>query len=53
VKPAAEVEDSVAVEADVATIADPQKNAEPVVTSSESEEQKPKRAGWWQKKGFF
>lgn len=52
-KPAAEVEDTVAVEADVATIAEPEKNAEPVVTSSESEEQKPKRAGWWQKKGFF
>ncbi|MBV2142913.1 Rne/Rng family ribonuclease [Falsochrobactrum sp. TDYN1] len=30
-----------------------EKPTEPVVTSSESEGQKPKRAGWWQKKGFF
>ncbi|MEN3141774.1 ribonuclease E/G [Ochrobactrum sp. WV_118_8] len=52
-KPAVEVEETVAVEAEVATIAEPQKSAEPVVTSSESEDQKPKRAGWWQKKGFF
>lgn len=28
--------------------------SEPVVTSSETiEEEKPKRAGWWQRKGFF
>lgn len=33
--------------------AEPEKVAEPVVTSSETEEQKPKRGGWWQKKGFF
>lgn len=52
-KPAVEVEETVAVEAEVTTIAEPQKSAEPVVTSSESEDQKPKRAGWWQKKGFF
>ncbi|MFB8340844.1 Rne/Rng family ribonuclease [Brucella cytisi] len=52
-KPAVEVEETVAVEAEVATIAEPQKSTEPVVTSSESEDQKPKRAGWWQKKGFF
>ncbi|PWL17985.1 ribonuclease E/G [Falsochrobactrum shanghaiense] len=32
---------------------EPEQPSEPVVTSSESEEQKPKRAGWWQKKGFF
>jgi len=52
-KPAVEVEETVTVEAEVTTIAEPQKSAEPVVTSSESEDQKPKRAGWWQKKGFF
>ncbi len=54
-KPVVEVEETVAVEAEVATVTEPQKSAEPVVTSSESEgeEQKPKRAGWWQKKGFF
>ena len=40
-------------EAEVATIAEPQKVSEPVVTSSDAEEQKPKRGGWWQKKGFF
>lgn len=34
-------------------VAEPQKVAEPVVTSSDTEEQKPKRGGWWQKKGFF
>lgn len=32
---------------------EPEKPAEPVVTSSEADEQKPKRSGWWQKKGFF
>lgn len=53
VKPAVEEEETAAVEAEVTTIAEPQKNAEPVVTSSEGEDQKPKRAGWWQKKGFF
>ncbi|ASV85145.1 ribonuclease E [Ochrobactrum quorumnocens] len=47
-----EVEEAV-VEADVAPAAEPQKVSEPVVTSSETEEQKPKRGGWWQKKGFF
>ncbi len=53
-KPAVEVEETAAVEAaEVKTIAEPQKSAEPVVTSSEGEDQKPKRAGWWQKKGFF
>ena len=52
-KPAVEVEETAAVEAEVTTIAEPQKSAEPVVTSSEGEDQKPKRAGWWQKKGFF
>ncbi|MCH4539305.1 ribonuclease E/G [Ochrobactrum sp. POC9] len=52
-KPVVEVEETVVVEAEVATIAEPQKSAEPVVTSSESEDQKPKRGGWWQKKGFF
>ncbi|MHC5230507.1 Rne/Rng family ribonuclease [Brucella sp. LJL56] len=52
-KPIVEVEETVLAEAEVATVAEPQKSAEPVVTSSESEEQKPKRAGWWQKKGFF
>ncbi|MEJ5019213.1 ribonuclease E/G [Ochrobactrum vermis] len=52
-KPIVEVEEAVVAEAEVATIAEPQKSAEPVVTSSEGEEQKPKRAGWWQKKGFF
>ncbi|MBJ6131719.1 ribonuclease E/G [Ochrobactrum sp. Q0168] len=40
-----------AVEAEVAV--EEAKSAEPVVTSSESDEQKPKRGGWWQKKGFF
>lgn len=48
----AEVEDAV-VEAEVATVTEPQKVSEPVVTSSETEEQKPKRGGWWQKKSFF
>ncbi|MFK0683214.1 ribonuclease E/G [Ochrobactrum sp. BD67] len=53
-KPAVEVEETAAVEAaEVTTIAETQKSAEPVVTSSEGEDQKPKRAGWWQKKGFF
>lgn len=53
-KPAVEVEETAAVEAaEVTTIAEMQKSAEPVVTSSEGEDQKPKRAGWWQKKGFF
>ncbi|KAA9361406.1 Rne/Rng family ribonuclease [Ochrobactrum quorumnocens] len=47
-----EVEEAV-VEAEVAPAAEPQKVSEPVVTSSETEEQKPKRGGWWQKKGFF
>lgn len=47
-----EVEEAV-VEAEVAPVAEPQKVAEPVVTSSETEDQKPKRGGWWQKKGFF
>ncbi|WP_343314294.1 Rne/Rng family ribonuclease [Brucella sp. BE17] len=32
---------------------EPAKPAEPVVTSSDKEDQKPKRGGWWQKKGFF
>ena len=48
-----EVEEAVVVEAEVAPAAEPQKVSEPVVTSSETEEQKPKRGGWWQKKGFF
>ncbi|MBC2885040.1 Rne/Rng family ribonuclease [Ochrobactrum sp. CM-21-5] len=30
-----------------------QKSVEPVVTSSETDDAKPKRSGWWQKKGFF
>ncbi|MCV9908261.1 ribonuclease E/G [Brucella sp. HL-2] len=47
-----EVEEAVA-ETEVAPAAEPQKVSEPVVTSSETEEQKPKRGGWWQKKGFF
>ncbi len=50
VKP--EVEE-VAVEPEVAPVAEAQKVTEPVVTSSDTEEQKPKRGGWWQKKGFF
>jgi len=52
-KPVVEVEETVVVEGEVALMAEPQKSAEPVVTSSESEDQKPKRGGWWQKKGFF
>jgi ribonuclease E len=48
-----EAEEAVAVEAEVAPAAEPQKVSEPVVTSSETEDQKPKRGGWWQKKGFF
>ncbi|MBB4092583.1 Rne/Rng family ribonuclease [Ochrobactrum pecoris] len=52
-KPMVEVEEVAVADAEVATVVEPQKSAEPVVTSSESEEQKPKRAGWWQKKGFF
>ena len=47
-----EVEE-VAVEPEVAPVAEAQKVTEPVVTSSDTEEQKPKRGGWWQKKGFF
>ena len=47
-----EVEE-VAVEPEAAPVAEAQKVAEPVVTSSDTEEQKPKRGGWWQKKGFF
>jgi len=47
-----EVEE-VAVEPEAAPVAETQKVAEPVVTSSDTEEQKPKRGGWWQKKGFF
>ncbi|WP_445438788.1 Rne/Rng family ribonuclease [Daeguia caeni] len=35
------------------TAAEETKPAEPSVTSSNSEEQKPKRVGWWQRKGFF
>ncbi|ANG95749.1 ribonuclease [Brucella pseudogrignonensis] len=50
VKP--EVEE-VAVEPEAAPVAEAQKVTEPVVTSSDTEEQKPKRGGWWQKKGFF
>jgi len=50
VKP--EVEE-VAVEPEVAPVAEAQKVTELVVTSSDTEEQKPKRGGWWQKKGFF
>ncbi|MBN9047022.1 MAG: Rne/Rng family ribonuclease [Rhizobiales bacterium] len=44
-----------ATESAPATIVEePQKPAEPVVTSSsESEDQKPKRSGWWTKKSFF
>ncbi|MFD1197339.1 Rne/Rng family ribonuclease [Brucella gallinifaecis] len=38
---------------EVQKAAEPEKIIEPVVTSSEKEEQKPKRGGWWQKKGFF
>jgi len=54
-KPVAEVEEAVAVEAEaeVAVIEEPAKQTEPVVTSSDTDEQKPKRGGWWQKKGFF
>ena len=59
-KAAAKTEaEDVAIEAEVAVIeepkkvAEPEKVTEPVVTSSETEEQKPKRGGWWQKKGFF
>jgi len=48
-----EAEEAVAVEAEIAPAAEPQKVSEPVVTSSETEDQKPKRGGWWQKKGFF
>ncbi|AIJ67662.1 ribonuclease E [Brucella suis] len=48
----AEVKETVAAETQVETIAEP-KSTEPVVTSSESEDRKPKRSGWWQKKGFF
>ncbi len=47
----AEVKETVAAETQVETIAEP-KSTEPVVTSSESEDRKPKRSGWWQKKGF-
>ncbi|MBA8838586.1 ribonuclease E/G [Ochrobactrum sp. RH2CCR150] len=51
----AEVEEALAVEAEaeVAVIEEPAKQTEPVVTSSDTDEQKPKRGGWWQKKGFF
>jgi len=34
-------------------VIEPQKVTEAVVTSSETEEKKTKRGGWWQKKGFF
>ncbi|WP_273792528.1 Rne/Rng family ribonuclease [Brucella anthropi] len=52
-KPTVELEEAITIEAETTTIAEPQKSADPVVTSSESDDQKPKRAGWWQKKGFF
>lgn len=54
----AEVEETVA-EVAAKPVAEPQKAAEPqkvaeaVVTSSDTEDKKPKRGGWWQKKGFF
>ncbi len=47
------VEAEVAVVEEPKKVAEPEKVTEPVVTSSETEEQKPKRGGWWQKKGFF
>lgn len=49
----APVETEAVVEPEAESVEQPAKAVEPVVTSSASEEQKPKRGGWWQKKGFF
>ena len=49
--PAPQVEPEATPEPEVAP--EPAKPVAPVVTSSDKEEQKPKRGGWWQKKGFF
>ena len=52
-KPVEVEEAATEVEAEAVVIEEQGKQTEPVVTSSETDEQKPKRGGWWQKKGFF
>lgn len=46
-------EEAKPVSSEKASVLEKEKPAELVETSSEGEEEKPKRTGWWQKKGFF